>query len=105
MLSVGVLCARPADGLMSIISDNGTGGVMTRRLLPAAILIPFLLGWARWWAQQQGVFDQVMGLSLFVLTNIVIFHAENRVVRGSDRPRAAVAASRCLLSVWLCRDV
>ncbi|MCM2369090.1 response regulator [Aporhodopirellula aestuarii] len=73
MLSVGILCARPSEGVMAIVSDTGAGGVMTRRLLPAALLIPFLVGWVRWWAQQLGIFDQVMGLSLFVLTNIVTF--------------------------------
>ncbi len=75
VLCLGILCARPSQGLMSIISDSGAGGVMARRLLPAAILIPTLLGWLRWWAQQQGWFDQVMGLSLFVMVIVVVFSA------------------------------
>ena len=75
LLSIGILCTRPAAGLMAIISDRGAGGVMARRLLPAAILLPTLIGWLRWWAQQHGWFDPVMGLSLFVLTNIVVFGA------------------------------
>ncbi|GAA5504949.1 response regulator [Novipirellula caenicola] len=73
VLCIGILCARPSEGLMQIISDRGAGGVMARRLLPAAILIPAVLGGFRWWAQQHGVFDPVMGLSMFVLTNIVVF--------------------------------
>ncbi len=73
VLCLGILCARPTDGLMSAISDCGAGGVMARRLLPSAILIPALVGWLRWWGEQQGWFGQVMGLSLFVLTNIVVF--------------------------------
>ena len=40
ILSVGVLCARPGEGLMASLSSGGSGGVMARRLLPAAILIP-----------------------------------------------------------------
>ena len=72
-MSVGILHSRPSDGLMSIISSTGAGGVMARRLLPATILIPASVGWLRWYAQQHGVFDEVMGLSLFVLTNIVVF--------------------------------
>ncbi len=73
VLCLGILCARPTAGLMAIISKRGAGGVMARRLLPAAILLPVMIGWLRWWAQQQGWFDAVMGLSLFVLTNVVVF--------------------------------
>ncbi len=73
ILSVGVLCARPDRGLMANLSSGGGGAVMARRLLPAAILIPAVAGWLRWLAQQQGLVDDVMGLSLFVVTNIVVF--------------------------------
>ncbi|MEJ7638469.1 MAG: PAS domain S-box protein, partial [Singulisphaera sp.] len=48
---------------------------MARRLLPAAILIPAVVGWVSWLAQQEGVSDQVMGMSLFVLANIILFTA------------------------------
>ena len=73
LLSVGILHSRPSEGLMSIISSSGAGGVMARRLLPATILIPAAAGWLRWYAQTHGVVDEVMGLSLFVLANIVVF--------------------------------
>jgi hypothetical protein len=33
------------------------------------------VGWASWLAQQEGISDQVMGMSLFVLANIVLFTA------------------------------
>ena len=72
VLSLGVLFARPGRGLMTCLSSSGSGGVMARRLLPAAILIPAVAGWVRWLAQQQGMIEDVMGLSLFVLTNIGI---------------------------------
>ncbi len=48
---------------------------MARRLLPAVIVIPLLVGWIYWLAQQHGALDRVMGHSLFVVTNIVIFTA------------------------------
>lgn len=75
LLSVGILCARPNEGLMAIVSSSGGGGVMARRLLPAAIVIPAILGYARWMAQQHELVNDVMGLSLFVLANILIFAA------------------------------
>ncbi len=48
---------------------------MTRRMLPAAVLIPAAVGWVRWLGRRAGVVDPVMGLSLFVLADILIFAA------------------------------
>ena len=75
LLSLGILCARPDRGVMAVVSSRGAGGVLARRLLPAMIMIPAALGWLRWLAQRQGLLDQVMGLSLFVVVNIVILTA------------------------------
>ena len=76
VLSVGILYARPGRGLMAVVTSRGAGGVMARRLLPAAIVIPAAVGWVGWLlVQQGGVADPVMGLSLFVVANIVIFTA------------------------------
>ncbi len=58
---------------MAIIASPAAGGVMARRLLPVTILIPAFMGGLRWYAQQHGIFDELMGLSLFVLTNIIVF--------------------------------
>ena len=75
LLGVGILCAVPDRGVMAVVTSTGAGGVMARRLLPAVIVIPPRRGWVCWLGQQKGVLDQVMGLSLFVVTNIVIFTA------------------------------
>ena len=45
MLSLGILCLSPDSGLMSVITSSAAGGQTARRLLPAAIIIPFFLGW------------------------------------------------------------
>src|SRR5262249_39473886 len=47
VLSVGTLCARPDAGLMRVVTSDEAGGVLARRLLPAAIFIPAGLGWLR----------------------------------------------------------
>jgi PAS domain S-box-containing protein len=75
VLSVGILCARADRGIMAVVSSEGAGGVMARRLLPAAILIPAAVGWASRLAHQRGISDEVVATSLFVLANIVIFTA------------------------------
>ncbi len=73
--SAGLLAARPDRGMMAVVGGEGAGGVLARRLLPAVIVIPAVLGWVRWLAQREGLMDHVMGLSLYVVANIVVFTA------------------------------
>ncbi|MBX9623887.1 MAG: hypothetical protein K2X82_08730, partial [Gemmataceae bacterium] len=75
LLSGGVLAARPDHGVMAVVTSPGAGGVMARRLLPATVLIPAVVGWVRWLAQQDGAVDELTGLSAFVVTTIVVFTA------------------------------
>jgi PAS domain S-box-containing protein len=93
LISGGVLFARPDRGVMAIVTSGDAGGVMARRLLPAVILIPSLVGWVVWLGRHEGMLDRVMAQSLFVLTNIVILTALiwwnaaslNRMDRGRRR--------------------
>jgi signal transduction histidine kinase len=73
LICLGVLCARPSQGLMGTVNAQAAGGIMARRLLPAALLAPAAIGWARWYAEQLGYLDAVMGLSVFVLANTIVF--------------------------------
>ena len=78
---------------MAVVTSGDAGGVMARRLLPAVILIPSLVGWLGWLGRQEGMLDRVMALSLFVLTNIVVLTvliwwnaaSLNRMDRGRRR--------------------
>lgn len=66
VLALGALAARPEHGLMSLVTSRDAGSVMLRRLLPAAILIPCLLGWLRLQGVRLGWFAPDFGLLLFV---------------------------------------
>ena len=44
LISVGMLLERPAAGLMSVVASRGLGGVLLRRLVMPALLLPPLLG-------------------------------------------------------------
>src|SRR2546421_191209 len=48
VLSGGILGARPDRGMMAVLTRDSVGGVMARRVVPAAIGIPLVLGWLRW---------------------------------------------------------
>ena len=73
VLCAGVLFSRPDRGIMAIISSDAPGGVMARSLLPAALLIPAVLGWLRWRGQLNGLYDTVFGVALFSASIIVVF--------------------------------
>lgn len=75
LFSLSALSARPDRGMMIVITSDTTGGAMARRLLPAAVLIPLILGALRFTSEKRGYFDIEAGISLFAFSNIVLFTA------------------------------
>ncbi len=74
-LAAGVLCARPERGLMAVVTSRNLGGFVVRRLLPAAILVPLVLGWLRLKGQQVGLYGTELGVSLITVANMVVLAA------------------------------
>ncbi len=64
LLSVGVLCARSEEGLLALFLGDGPGAQLARRLVPAAFIIPPVLGWLALKGQTAGLFDPAGGLAL-----------------------------------------
>ncbi len=75
LLSAAVLAARPDGGLMALFTSDHVGGILSRRLLPAAIVLPVFLGWLRLQGQRVGLFNDEFGLSLLVSLHIILFVA------------------------------
>lgn len=75
VLAVGILCARPDRGMMRALAWQSAGGIIIRRLLPAALVIPFVLGWLRLWGQHAGYYDVEFGTALFVGATVVLLTA------------------------------
>jgi signal transduction histidine kinase len=73
VLCVGMLCARPDRGALAVLAGQGAGSALMRRLLPAAIGVPLMLGWLRLAGERAGLYDTTFGLALFALLNIVVF--------------------------------
>jgi hypothetical protein len=72
VLSLGVLFSLQRRGLMAILSGDGPGSVIARRLLPPMIVIPFALGWMRLRAQRLGLFGTEFGVAILVTFTILI---------------------------------
>jgi PAS domain S-box-containing protein len=75
LLCVGILCARPQRGLMAVFSSENLGGIVARRMLPAALLVPLLLGWLQVLGERSGVYGLGFGSALFATVIIVTFTA------------------------------
>lgn len=74
-VNLGVLLARPRIGLMAIVTSNTAGGVMVRRLLPLAILSPFLIGWLHVECEKNGLISPGFNIVIVTLTYITLFSA------------------------------
>jgi len=96
LLCLGILFARPNEGLMKHVTSDGAGGVMARRLLPASLLIPLLLGVLALQGHRVRVFNATFGISLLVVSSIVMFAILTwltyRALDRSDRERLRLAA-------------
>jgi two-component system, sensor histidine kinase and response regulator len=91
-LSLGVLFARRDHGLAAILVDEAAGGVLARRMLPAAVLVPIALGWLWGVGQRAGIWEHANGPSLFVVASSValvwLVTRSARVVHAADLQRA-----------------
>jgi signal transduction histidine kinase/CheY-like chemotaxis protein len=74
LLCLGILCSRPGREPGTLVVSTTVGGAMARRLLPAAFVIPLLLGLLRLEGERRGLYDTDFGVSLYVLGTIGLFH-------------------------------
>jgi Signal transduction histidine kinase len=91
-LGAGIVFVQRERGLGALVTDDGAAGAMTRRLLPAAIVVPILLGSIRIAGEKAGLYDTQFGVSLFaaasILTFVFLVLWAARVLRTLDRDRS-----------------
>ena len=73
--SVGLLCSWPEEGLMGLLVSDSAGGVIARKLLIPALIVPIAVGWLQLQGQRAGWYDTEAGTSLFALSSVVAFSA------------------------------
>jgi signal transduction histidine kinase len=90
-LSVGILFARPDRGAVALIVGADASGVMARRLLPAAIIVPIGLGAIWLLVRETNAMPGEMAVSAFVgavvITFILLVMRAAAVVRTADAER------------------
>jgi len=96
ILGVGILFANRERGIPSLLLDEGAAGVLTRRLLPAALVAPIILGLIRLAGETAGFYETEFGVSIFAVSTIVVFVLlvlwSARALRESDKERVALLA-------------
>ena len=62
--------ARPDEGIVSIAARDSNSGFLLRRLIPAIIVVPIIIGWVWFAVQRANLYDTPFGVALLVLGNI-----------------------------------
>lgn len=73
IVGIGILLARPADGIVAVLVSSTVGGVLARRLLPLAVATPFLLGWLRIEGERHAYYDSSFGVALTAVAYVSLF--------------------------------
>ena len=96
ILGVGIIFAVRDRGVPALLMDEGPAGVLTRRLLPAALLAPIALGIIRLAGESAGMYETEFGVSLFAAASILTFVGlvlwSARVLRNTDKERVDLLA-------------
>ncbi len=75
LLAAGILSLRSDAGISALLTSEGVGGGIARKLLPAAILVPLAAGALTVYAARRGVLSIEEAVSLFALCSIIVFVA------------------------------
>ena len=75
LLATGILLARADRGTLAIIVSETAAGMLARRLIPLAILLPILIGALRQTAERAGLYDPTFGAAHSATTFMVLFFA------------------------------
>lgn len=73
LISCAVLLSTCDKGLMIEFTGNYVGSVLARKLIPAVIVIPIILGFIIVYGEKAGLYINQFGTALFTAANILIF--------------------------------
>jgi signal transduction histidine kinase/CheY-like chemotaxis protein len=74
-VGIGLMAAVPEHQPMRGLLEDGSAGVLTRRVLPFIIVLPVAIGYVRLWGQKAGLYDTAMGTAMLILVLILLLCA------------------------------
>ena len=94
IMGIGILCLQPERGLMAMVTSTSLAGLMVRRILPAALALPVLIGWLVLAGQRAGYYGTEFGTAFFVLLTAIVFASLTwqtaKLIHRLDNERSAV---------------
>jgi PAS domain S-box-containing protein len=72
IIAIGLLWARPSDGLMGLLNQNTYGGEFARKLIPSAILLPPVISWIRVEMQHRGLYRTETDIAVLTVARTVV---------------------------------
>jgi signal transduction histidine kinase/CheY-like chemotaxis protein len=72
MLGIAILCARPKKGLIGTMLADSPGGLIARRIIGPAIVIPLFFGWIVFQGLGQQLYNAGFMASLIVLSCMLV---------------------------------
>jgi len=70
--ALGIQAANTNSKSVRLLLSDTFGGAMARRLLPAVIVVPTIIGWLRVVGQDRGFYDTGFGAALTILTLVAL---------------------------------
>lgn len=75
LCSGALVLAYPQRGVMNTLTSDSPAGIVGRRLLPAAVLLPVAFGSAELVGEHHGVFPHNLGVAIFAVAHILVLGA------------------------------
>lgn len=72
LISISILLSSIDKGIMEDLTDNYVGSAIARKLIPAIIAIPVILGVIIIYGESSGLYGLHFGMALFTAANIII---------------------------------
>jgi PAS domain S-box-containing protein len=99
LLGLGLVCVRPDEGVMRVVTADDAGGRIMRWLLLPIVGVPLLIGYLRLVGERLGVYDAAMGTALVMLVFIIVFlfvvyHGAGDLSRREAAQRSVEQAQR-----------
>lgn len=104
LLAASLFLARPGRGLMTVVLADNLGGAISRRLLPAVLLLPAFIGWLAVLGRNAGFYGRGAGIALVAGAFTAIFSsmlvwAAWALARADARRRGAEGARAQLAAI------
>jgi serine phosphatase RsbU (regulator of sigma subunit)/PAS domain-containing protein/anti-sigma regulatory factor (Ser/Thr protein kinase) len=97
VLSVAVACARTNRGIGGLLASASYGGMLVRRLWPAAVVLPLLIGVVSWNAYSTGLLSAWGGITTMIVAMVTLLAgatvwSAQRIDRSDGQRRRVEAA-------------